>query len=113
MTPDDVADMLDELLEVQNKSHIFGLKLKLPVHVVDSWIIHSSNIQPEDQLLEVLRTFTKQTDPRPTWKVIKDALESPAVNLPQLAEKVERAHFTDSTSTSGVVSASQAASTGS
>ena len=94
--------MLDELLEAQNKSRIFGLKLNLPLHVVDA--IHSTNSQPEDRLLQVLIEFTKQTDPRPTWRVITDALRSPAVNLPHLAEKVEAAHFPDPTSTGDVAS---------
>ena len=102
LTSKDVVDMLDELLEAQNKSRIFGLKLKLPLHVVDS--IHATYPQPEDRLLQVLIEFTKQTDPGPTWRVITDALRSPAVNLPHLAEKVEAAHFPDPTSTRDVVS---------
>ena len=92
--------MLDELLEAQNKSRIFGLKLKLPLHVVDS--IHSTYSQHEDRLLQVLIEFTKQIDPRPTWRVIADALRSPTVNLPHLAMKVEAAHFPDPTSTRNV-----------
>ena len=97
MFSEDAVDMLDELLEVQNKTRIFGLKLKLPVHVVDS--IHSTYSQPGDRLLQILIEFTRQVDPRPTWRVIADALKSPAVNLPHLAKKVEAAHFPDPTST--------------
>ena len=94
-------DMLEELLEAQNKSRNFGLKLKLPLHVVDS--IHETYLQPSDRLLQVLIEFTKQVDPRPTWRVIANALMSPAVNLPHLAKKVEAAHFPDLTSTCSVV----------
>ncbi|CAI8041005.1 hypothetical protein GBAR_LOCUS22788 [Geodia barretti] len=36
-------------------------------------------------------------EPRPTWRVIVDALKSSAVNLPQLAMTVEAAHFPDTT----------------
>ena len=97
LSTDDAACLLDELLEARNKSRIFGLKLNLPLHVVDA--IQSTYSLPEDCLLQVLIEFTKQTDPRPTWRVIADALRSPAVNLPRLAEKVEAAHFPDPTST--------------
>ena len=95
LTPDDAAGMLDELLEAQNKPRIFGLKLNLPLHIVDS--IHSTYSQPCDRLLQVLIEFTKRTDPRPTWRVIVDALRSPAVDLPHLAKKVEATHFPDPT----------------
>ena len=95
-------DILEEILEAQNKSRIFGLKLNLSLHVVDA--IHSTYSQPEDRLLQVLIEFTKQTDPTPTWRVITDALRSPAVNLPHLAQKVEAAHFPDPTSIRDIVS---------
>ena len=101
LNADDVAGMLDELLEAQNQSYVFGLKLKLPLHLVDA--IHSTHLTPKDRLLHVLIEFTKQTD-RPTWRVIIDALRSPAVNLPNLAEKVEAAHLPDPTSTRNVAS---------
>ena len=41
--------------------------------------------------------FLKQAEPRPTWRAIVTALRSPAVNLPQLAMRVEAAHFPDPT----------------
>ena len=96
------------ILEAHNKSYVLGLKLNLPLHVVDA--IHTTHSQPEDRLLHVLIEFTKQIHPRPTWRVIVDALRSPAVGLPHLAEKVEAAHFPDRSSTCDVVS--EAAPTG-
>ena len=78
-------------MEAQNQSYALGLKLKLPPHVVEA--IHSTYLQPRDRLLQVLIEFTKQIDPRPTWRAIVAALRSPAVNLPQLAMRVEAAHF--------------------
>ena len=97
LTPDDAVNVLEEILEAQNQSYVLGLKLKLPLHDVDA--IHSTNLQPRDRLLQVLIEFTKQVDPRPTWRAIVAALRSPAVNLPQLAMKVEAAHFPDPTAT--------------
>ena len=53
--------------------------------------------QPRDRLLQVITAFLQQVDPRPTWRAIVVALRSPVVNLPQLAMKVEAAHFPDPT----------------
>ena len=97
LTSDDAVNVLEEILEAQNQSYVLGLKLKLPLHVVDA--IHSTNPQPRHRLLQVLIEFTKQLDPRPTWRAIVDALRNPVINLPQLAMRVERAHFSDPTAT--------------
>ena len=100
LTPDDAVDVLEELLPAQNKSYELGLKLKLPQHVVEA--IHSKELPPDKSLLKVLIKFTHQTEPRPTWRVIIEALKSPAVNLPALARSVEAAHFPDPTATRDV-----------
>ena len=97
LTPDDAVDVLEELLPAQNKSYELGLKLKLPQHVVEA--IHSKELLPDKYLLKVLIKFLQQTEPRPTWMVIVEALRSPAVNLPALARGVEAAHFPDTTAT--------------
>ena len=102
LTPDDAVNVLEEIIEAQNKSYALGLKLKLPLHVVDG--IHSTNSQPHDRLLQVLIEFTKQVDPRPTWRAIVAALRSPAVNLLQLAMRVEAAHFPDPTASRDTLS---------
>ena len=106
LTPDDAVDVLEEILPAQNKSYELGLKLKLPQHVVEA--IHSKNLPPERCLLEVLIKFSQQTEPRSTWRVIIEALKSPAVNLPAvnlpaLAERVQAARFPDPTATRDVV----------
>ena len=97
LTPEDAVNVLDEIVEAQNQSYVLGLKLKLPVHVVEA--ICANHSQPRDRLLHVLIEFTKQVESRPTWRAIVDALRSPAVNLPQLAMRVEAAHFPDSIAT--------------
>ena len=93
LTPDDAVDVLEEILPAQNKSYELGLKFKLPQHVVEA--IHSKNLPPQRCLLKVLIKFFQQTEPRPTRRVIIEALKSPAVSLPALAERVEAAHFPD------------------
>ena len=84
-------EVLEELLPAQNESFKIGLKLKLPHYVVEA--IHSKDLQPDVYLLKVLIKFLQQVEPRPTWRVIVEALRSPAVNLPALAERIEAAHI--------------------
>ena len=93
--------VLEELLPAQNQSFALGLKLMLPLHVVES--ICEVHTQPRDRLLQVIIAFLKQEQTGPTWRVIADALRSPAVNLPLLAKEVEAAHFPDPTSARDVV----------
>ena len=97
LTPNDAVQVLEELLPAQNQSYELGLKMKLPPHEVES--IHSTYSQPRQRLLRIIMLFLNQVDPKPTWRVIVDALKSPVVNLPQLAREVETAHFPDTTST--------------
>ena len=86
-------DVLEELLPAQNKSYELGLKLKLPQHVVEG--IHSKDLPPDKYLLKILIKFLHQVEPRPTWRVIVQALRSPVVDLPALAKAVEEDHFPD------------------
>ena len=90
LTPDDAVDVLEELLPAQNKSYELGLKLKLPQYVVEA--IHSKDLPPDKYLFKVLLKFLHEVEPRPTWRVILQALSSPVVNLPALAKRVEAAH---------------------
>ena len=100
LEPDDVMGVLEELLPAQNKSFDLGVKLKLPLYEVEA--IHGKAQSSQDHLRDVLVKFLRQAKPRPTWRVIVDALRSPAVNLPRLADKVEKAHFPHPTRTRDV-----------
>ena len=88
---DDAARVLEAVLEAQNQSVSLGLKLKLPLHVVEA--IHSMYQHPKDRLLHVVIEFLRQDEPCPTWRVIVDALKSPIVHLPRLANRIEAAHI--------------------
>ena len=92
----DAFSILEELLPAQNKAYLLGLKFKLESYVVES--IHKSYSEPQMHLLHVILEFLKQENPKPSWRAIVDALKSPAVNLPQLAKKIEENHFPGSTS---------------
>ena len=97
---DDVSEILDELVEAQNHSKVLGVKL-LPPHEVEA--IHRQYQDSKVRLLHILLAFTKQIQPRPTWRVIVEALKSASVNLPALAARVQATHFPDSTTTRDVV----------
>ena len=101
LQPDEAANILEELLEAQNESRTFGLKLNLPVHEVEA--ICARFPDPRDRLLQIIIAFLRRAEPRPTWRVIVNALRSPIVNLTALARRVEAAHFSDLTATRDVV----------
>ena len=90
-------DIFEELLPAQNHSYTLGIKLRLYPYVLDH--IHQNTRRPSDHLLGVIMEFLKNSDPRPTWRVIVDALRSPVVRLHQLAAQVEAAHLPDTTPT--------------
>ncbi|CAI8020108.1 hypothetical protein GBAR_LOCUS12032, partial [Geodia barretti] len=48
-----------------------------------------------ERLLHILLSFTRQKEPRPTWRIIVDALRSRPVNLPRLAMQVEAVRCRD------------------
>ena len=87
--------VLDEIIEAQNHFHVIGLHLKLPEHEIES--IESMHRHPRDRLLHILIEFLKKVDPPPTWRRIVDALRSPSVNLPELANRVENNHCPQTT----------------
>ncbi|CAI8036074.1 E3 ubiquitin-protein ligase TRIM71 [Geodia barretti] len=89
LTPDDAVEVLEELLPAQNESYALGLKFKLPQSDVQG--IHDTYSKPRNRLLQILIEFFKQTEPKPSWRVIVEALRSPAVNQSALAAKVESA----------------------
>ena len=95
LTLNDAVNVLEELLPAENKSFQLGLRLNLEPHRIEC--IHSMYTEPESRLLRVVMLFLEQVEPRPSWRVIVDALKSPSVNLPQLAMAVEAAHFPDTT----------------
>ena len=85
----DAADILDELLPAQDQSLALGLKLISQPHLVLT--IHRKHQEQRKRLHEVIITFLRQTQPKPTWRIIVDALN--CIQLPELAKKLEAAHF--------------------
>lgn len=100
MTTDDAKEVLEELLDTRNQSCLLGVALGLQHAEVES--IEKDHPDPRYRLLHVITTFLKGVEPRPTWRVIVDALKNPIVNQPALAQKVEAAHFPNPTATHDV-----------
>ena len=90
LTEDDAMEVFEEIAEVQNRAFQLGLKLKLKNHVAQG--ICSQHQQPRDKLLYILIEALEKRSL--TWKDIADALRSPAIDLPRLSRRIERAHCT-------------------
>ena len=97
LTERDAKNVFEELLEAIKKANVLGLAFELPPHEV--YAIKKTYPDPQEFLLQVILAFLRRVEPRPTWRVIVDALRSPAVNLTALDDKVEAAHFPDLTAT--------------
>ncbi|CAI8008451.1 hypothetical protein GBAR_LOCUS5782 [Geodia barretti] len=90
LTPDDAADLVSELLPTWISSRQLGLKLGLSKPVVEH--IHRTFSEPQDRLFLVLIESTRSASgSRPTWKAFGEALRSPEVDVPDLADEIESA----------------------
>ena len=97
LTERDAARILEELLDAQNSARLLGLMLNVKPRDVEA--ILNKHQDPKVRLYHIIIAFLGQAEPRPTWRVIVDALGSPVVNLTALAERVEAAHFPGLTAT--------------
>ena len=99
---DDVIHIVEDILEAKNESKFIAEKLKLPKHTIDE--IHmKQNTKAQERLLEVIHEFVNRVEPRPTWGLIIEALRSPLINLPLLANNMERKHIPTPKTPSGIV----------
>ena len=90
LVQDDVPEIVAAILDAQTKSERLGRVLKLPASTVSG--IHKQYRDPEDCLFHVVDEFVKQVDPRPTWRVILNALRHLTVRQTFLANAIERKH---------------------
>ena len=93
LTLKDAKKILEELVEAQNHSSLLGLTLNVRPDDIKATEERYSN--PRERLLHIIIAFLNQAEPRPTWRVIIDALKNPVVNLTALAERMKTAHFPD------------------
>ena len=88
LTKKDIPEIITKLYDVHGESEKFGTLLKLPQSTVDA--IHI--IGDCDPLFDVAEQFINQ-NPRPTWKIVLEALRDPCINNPDLAENIEKMRF--------------------
>ena len=84
---DDLSTVLTDIIEAQSRSYYVGLSLGVPPPVIDRIFITHSD--PQDRLLHAVKYALEHTNPEPTWRAIADALKSPLVDLPRLAQTIE------------------------
>ena len=95
LSPDDDRNVFAELYPARHKLFALGLKFQVPYATLE--YIHSRYSDRSSRFMSVIREFLNK-GPNPTWRIIVDALRSPIVNLPLLANVVEAAHFPELTS---------------
>ena len=84
---DDLGRVLEEILDICPQAYSLGLSLKVPKEELNQ--IQTTFNYPRDRLICVIQAFLKRIDPKPTWKVLSDALRSPLVNEHTLARQIE------------------------
>ena len=77
----------EELYAARNHWYNLGLKLGLKSDVLDTIKIQCSE-DPSNCFRDTLKDYLKTITP--SWRALVEALKSPTVNQPQLAEKVEK-----------------------
>ena len=87
LTPDDLAEVLEKVVDVSAQWYQLGLQLKLKTGTLDSIQVQFSD--PKRQLLEMLKTWLTTSD-NTTWKTLTVALRSRSVGASQLACELEK-----------------------
>ena len=86
LTPNDLGEVLEEIVDISAKWYLLGLQLKLKSGKLDS--IQAQFPDPKHQLLEMLKTWLNTSD-NTTWKTLTVALRSQSVGASQLAGVLE------------------------
>ena len=84
---DDLSTVLTEIIEARSRSYYVGLGLGVPPPILES--IRTTHVDQQDRLLHTVKYFLEHANPEPTWRAISDALKSPLVDLPRLAQTIE------------------------
>ncbi|CAI8030167.1 hypothetical protein GBAR_LOCUS17108, partial [Geodia barretti] len=98
LNKDDAVDIVRQLLDVQNKAKTLGRLLKLPRAIIE--VTPQLTGDPQAPLFYIIDEFLKQVDPRPTWRLILNALRDPLIGEHSLAQEIEMSLTPDITSPS-------------
>ena len=89
LTVNNLDVVLEELYGVRTHWYNMGLKLKLKANTLDA-IKSKCSGDPSECFREILKRYLQRVTPLPSWRSLVEALRSPIVDQPQLAEEVER-----------------------
>ena len=87
----DLRIVRNELFDAAMKWYDIGLEVGLECSTLDN--IRDMYQDNKDCLREMIKCFLNQVNPRPSWKIVVDALRSKAVNFGQLAETIENSYY--------------------
>ena len=92
----DLATVVNELQEVRDIWFSVGVQLNMPLADLRS-IRADFKDKSSDCLLETLSVWLTRTDPSPpSWERLVDALSSPAIDRPTVAERIMRTYCSQS-----------------
>ena len=87
---------MNELHEVRAKWYHLGVQLNMRPSDLDPIQIQCLN-NPDDCLLKLLSVWLTRADPSPpSWERVVDALSSPAIDRPTVAERIRRTYCSQS-----------------
>ena len=86
---DDLCEVQEELYAARAHWYNLGLKLGLKPDVLHAIETRCSE-DPSKRFRDTLKEYLKTTIP--SWRTLVEALRSPTVGQPQLAEKLEQKH---------------------
>ena len=90
LSVDDLPTVQRTLYEVKTEWYNLGLELGLRVATLDS-IDARYNSDPSQCFRQFLKEWLKGVNPLPTWQAMVNALKSPTVAQPRLAQQIETA----------------------
>ena len=96
LNKDDAVDIVRQLLDVQNKAKTLGRLLELSRAIIE--VTPQLTGDPQAPLFYIIDEFLKQVDPRPTWRLILNALKDPLIAEHSLAQEIEVSLTEDMTS---------------
>ena len=85
--------MLDEIFHVRSKWFNLGIELEMSSDDLEAIKVRHNN-DPDACLLDLLTTWLKNLDPKPTWESLASALKSKAMGYEQLSEEVRQKYLT-------------------
>ncbi|CAI8028826.1 hypothetical protein GBAR_LOCUS16380 [Geodia barretti] len=93
---DDAVNIVRQLLDVQIKAKTFGRLLELSRAIIE--VTPQLTGDPQALSFYIIDEFLKQVDPRPTWRLILNALRDPLIGEHSLAQEIEVSLTKDMTS---------------